>query len=1058
VRFRRLGLDAYGPFTGSALDFTRLRGNGLHLVYGPNEAGKSSALRAIRDLLFGIPLVTPDAHLHPGPALRLSAVLERDGEQLAFVRRKKRKDSLAGLDDTPLDEARLARFLNGLDAASFDRLFGLDHERLQRGGDEMLSGQGDVGEALFDAGASGRSVHRVKLQLVEEAEALFKDRAQKPELNRLLALYADQKRRAKDAQHSPERYEEQQESVRKTRRELEACRAELSRLRAEKEHLSRLKNVLSSVAARDRASTERKSLGDVPSLRRDASERREQLSLALAEAERDAARLQRQLGEQTARLARLPPPSRLLQLLPDTVRALGTRIGRAEKDLLDLPKRQSEARTLRDAIERELPRLGLGSDLPSVAARSLPVGEQARLQELGRRYQGIQLQVESSQRELPDARATVEVVASALEQAKSARRVQRDALLPSELLERYDGELGRAEEHVEQLEERLQRDARERAELEHQLLQLEGQRGVPSEALVARAREDRNSRLREAQELAADPKRKALELSLPLAALAQAQAHADALADRLRSEAQRVADAELIQQQLARLAREHEHRKEGLANARDALQEVSGRWQRIAATLANVELTPREAARLLDEEREGWREVARAEQELARARAALGAAEARAESARVALGAWQEEWQAASAPLGLGANARPEQVLALLSALTELSLQRQKLEDLQGRVAGIQRDIDQFAAQVREQTEAFAPELSNLAPPEAALRLVDLHRKAVDVAAQRAGIEAEQRRVQAELDETKSRAAADRAALEVLCQEAGVADAGALLELEQRVERARALDAELTQLDLHLAEVCEGEPVDVLVAEARRSDKAVVAARLAELDDLIQLREEESREFERELTRLHMGLEVYVGREGADAAQELSATVARLAELSSVWARRRLAAVVLERVVEAYRGRHHGPVLERASELFSRLTLGRFARLRVGLEEARLECVEAASGKGLELEDLSRGTRFQLYLALKLASLEQYLTTAPPLPLVLDDVLVEWDDARARVALQVLAELSERTQILLFTHLARDVAAAEELGDGRIFTHHLVPRALGDRAHPEPLR
>ena len=114
----------------------------------------------------------------------------------------------------------------------------------------------------------------------------------------------------------------------------------------------------------------------------------------------------------------------------------------------------------------------------------------------------------------------------------------------------------------------------------------------------------------------------------------------------------------------------------------------------------------------------------------------------------------------------------------------------------------------------------------------------------------------------------------------------------------------------------------------------------------------------------------------------------------------------------------------------------------------MGLEETRLECVEAIDGKALELEQLSTGTRMQLYLALKLASLEQYLTTAPPLPLVLDDVLVEWDDERSRVALSVLAECSERVQILLFTHHGRDVAAAEALGDGRIFTHQLVPRLL----------
>ena len=109
MRLLELQLLAIGPFSGAVLD---LKGGkrGLHLIYGPNEAGKSSALRAIRDLLFGMPQVTQDAHLHAAPALRLSAVIERDGEELAFVRRKKRKDSLVGLDDTskPLRSKLLA--------------------------------------------------------------------------------------------------------------------------------------------------------------------------------------------------------------------------------------------------------------------------------------------------------------------------------------------------------------------------------------------------------------------------------------------------------------------------------------------------------------------------------------------------------------------------------------------------------------------------------------------------------------------------------------------------------------------------------------------------------------------------------------------------------------------------------------------------------------------------------------------------------------------------------------------------------------------------------------
>ncbi|HYQ17799.1 MAG TPA: AAA family ATPase, partial [Polyangiaceae bacterium] len=863
MRLRRLSLDAYGPFTGATLDLSAGGGNGLHLIYGPNEAGKSSALGAIVELLFGIAQNTPAAHLHPGSALRLSAVIERDGQELSFVRRKKRKDSLSTFDDQPLEEARLSRYLNGLDAKSFERLFGLDHERLEAGAEETLNGKGDVGEALFDAGASGRSVHQVKLLLAKEADDLFKDRGQNPKLNRLLATYAEQKKRAKDSQHSPEKYEEQQAGVRDKRREAETRRAELSRLRAQKEHASKLRSVLSSVIERDRKSAQRASLGDVPSLRRDLGAERERLTSLLLEAERDLRRLGQKLAEEESKRAGLSEPSPLLAMPEDAVRTVERLIGGAQKSLDDLPKRQGEARTLRDAIETKLPRLGLGSDLESALSHSLPVAEQARLQALGREFQGLALKLENAERDLPDARAKAQALSNVLKQALAARRIQRDALLPTELIERFDGELAQAEEALESLASRLVEGEREQAALRHQLELLKGREGVPSAALLADARAQREARLREAQELAADPKRKALELCLPLAVLAQASTYADSLADRLRSEAQRVADAEALEQQLARAERERERLLAARQDAEAKALEVSLRWQRAAQGLSSVELLPREAARLLQEEREGWREIARHEQELARAEAALAAADVRKEDAARALSAWRGEWQKAVAPLGLSESARPEQALALLGGLADLTAQREKLADMERRVVGIQRDIGIFADKVRDLTEGFAPELSALPPPEAALRLLEQHRKAHDAARERSAVEAELSRNKRELGEAEARRNEQRAALGELCREAGVTQVSELVELEQRVERARALDTEIEQLDTRLAEICEGEDVTALVEEARQSDRGAISARIDELEDLISVRDEENRDLEREVTKLELGLRAY---------------------------------------------------------------------------------------------------------------------------------------------------------------------------------------------------
>ena len=98
MRFRSLHLEAFGPFTRERLDLSGGAPGGLHVIYGPNEAGKSTSLRAVEGLLFGIPERSADAHLHPLKSLAVAAVLERwDGaerEELRVTRRKRRKDSL----------------------------------------------------------------------------------------------------------------------------------------------------------------------------------------------------------------------------------------------------------------------------------------------------------------------------------------------------------------------------------------------------------------------------------------------------------------------------------------------------------------------------------------------------------------------------------------------------------------------------------------------------------------------------------------------------------------------------------------------------------------------------------------------------------------------------------------------------------------------------------------------------------------------------------------------------------------------------------------------------
>jgi uncharacterized protein YhaN len=146
LRFQRLDFTAFGPFSGLSLDLSGGAPGGFHIVFGPNEAGKSSALRGVHDLLFGFPERTPDAHVHPNAELRIRAALTSESGQVVELQRlKRRKDALRNAADTPIDEGVMNSLLGGVDAQLFERLFGLDHERLRRAGEALLEDQGDVG-------------------------------------------------------------------------------------------------------------------------------------------------------------------------------------------------------------------------------------------------------------------------------------------------------------------------------------------------------------------------------------------------------------------------------------------------------------------------------------------------------------------------------------------------------------------------------------------------------------------------------------------------------------------------------------------------------------------------------------------------------------------------------------------------------------------------------------------------------------------------------------------------------------------------------------------------
>jgi uncharacterized protein YhaN len=256
--------------------------------------------------------------------------------------------------------------------------------------------------------------------------------------------------------------------------------------------------------------------------------------------------------------------------------------------------------------------------------------------------------------------------------------------------------------------------------------------------------------------------------------------------------------------------------------------------------------------------------------------------------------------------------------------------------------------------------------------------------------------------------------------------------------LEQLLLEARAKDGE--QLRLHEMQMSQRTK---LLEEQKLLQGAMESlagsAGLAELQALLELVGEEEldrrkSDLERQMKqseaetnelrelsgKLSNELEkLELGTEHADKLQKLEEQKAALQQMVDRYAKASFAALLIRKAREVYEQERQPAVLIRASGYFEKMTRGRFIQIKAPFGEQRLVAMRA-NGEAVDTGYLSRGTAEQLYLSMRFALAEEYAGKAV-LPLVMDDILVNFDGPRMESCLEVLRELSGRHQILLFT-------------------------------------
>ncbi|WP_417255958.1 AAA family ATPase [Celeribacter halophilus] len=1158
MRLQRLDLDRFGHFTDRSFDFGTGFGTGgdrpdFHIIYGPNEAGKTTTMEAALRLFYGFPMRESYAFKHPRNNLQVSATLEIDGTARRFTRLPKRSGALVDETGTVLPETALSAHLVGLSEEDYRQLLCLDDETIERGGEEIANAQGDIGRLLFSAAAGVADLSGVLDGVRERADTLWKKRGRTTriaELKRELATIESEIRESdvtasawKGLKHTLSQAQHAEDEARATRNALFATKA---RIEGQRRALP-LMSEISALEARINAHP------DTPVRLDFDPERLIALRTDHGTATANIERLTKEIAALETQIAEIPVDPERLALAED-LDALHDLSIRDRGAQLDLTRRKDELRAAEAAMNRAAQDMGAAQDVDpqSLALSQVEIAqlEQARdalidarksaLNE-AREMDDLTEKYDVAKEALTATEATAEIAphradapldaprvtdilarfdvdrlapahASALQAIHAAEARARKSLsalrmgavtfetLPpcpgthaqaqawaerhNELIRAVQNACEKCAEHRETLaaltaraealtasgtvtsdrEEETLFAAREARWAEHLGTLDEDSARTFREALLQhdtamKTRVAHASELGQLRQIEQDKAEAHTRAEHAEARLKEVQAECAALEASVTAMAEQaglptpLTPAEWLDWVIRHATAEED--AQALRTTQETHRSTLERAERLCAALAPVlPFDPVDldeamvaARQIAEAERHQAETVAKAREHLAQAQHDLDTRKTKHQAAQSAEAEALQNWQALVAAL-LGDRVQPDTVMASLAPLRDLREQEKARATAQRRVEAMEADQNRFAQEVTRLAEAQGLEVRDSAA-ETYTALKGLCEQARTAHEKAKDLSDAITRAQAQLSANTDRLR--EIEHEVATIAAAFPDPDALTDIDalrQRVQQAAQVINKREELArLRQTVMAELDVQDMDTARARLANLS-----LAELDaamesnqaDLAHAEEALTQAIERRSTAAET-LKQVTGDADIATLEEKKATLElELEEAARAHLELSLGHYLASDAIRRYRDSHRSGMMSATERCFSDLTHGAYPTLSTQPDrDAEVLMAVAADGTSKRASEMSKGTRFQLYLALRAAAHEQLVAQGTCLPFFCDDIFETFDETRTSAACRVMETIGRRGQAIYLTHHRHVVDIAQKVCDTPPVVHEI---------------
>lgn len=1134
MRINRLDLTRYGIFTDYSISFGERAADGpdLHIIYGPNEAGKSTALAAFLDLLFGIDPRSRYGFLHPYPTMRIGGEIEINGLSRQFVRIKRQQNSLLDGSDKPIADSIILGDLGGIDRGSYTTMFSLDDDTLEIGGEGILASKGDLGQLLFSASTGLSDLSQKLVELRAEADGFYKFRSRGGELSELKTRLSDLKKQREDIDTIASEYSKLVEERDRFARQYDEAIAERGRIQSKLDELRRQLGALPRLVAlrglRERISP----LADIPEAPSGWIEELPKLQKAEIELATRVNGVELEINSISKELDEIVIDDRILGLAEriDLLADLRARYVTADKDI---PERKLQLRDTEVVIAGILARMECD---PNTDPGGLLLGASTTgaLRELLERRSAIEAGTETAEEELTEAQrrlaeaqsklkaaggetqsevpSTASQLVSAVSMARAddhaARRrlaqrerqehldalrermrtlapwtgeagSLRDISVPdADDIERWKSSIVEAEKRVERYDDEIEGLLDDQRRLTAEIEAAGQVAGVLSDQQAAEIRAEREEAWANHKRALDAASAEAFEVSLR---------HDDIVTNSRIGNAAEVAHLNQITKTLitvnANLDAARDSQQGAARELQDILEQITAAIQTMATSLPQNWSLPKletwlgsrdKALESLAAAERAEREEREAEQDGERIRSMLidaanaadidfvadasaeillslvqtaidqeadlktlrsevderkrdaEARERREQKAKRAEQNWNESWAELCTKCWL-AKDRPiptvPTIREILKALGELGPLIEKKTSLVDRIQKMESDQLRFVRETESLAKALEMEMTS-APLEIATRVTRAlentraAERARETASTRLWDAEARKKAIAEVKEIHDRRKAE------MIDHFMVESLDDVFEKLRNVEKRRDFQEQAAAAEQEILIALGAQSIGLAEEVLDKVDWNAVETEIAELAGRFEDQDKHSRELFSEHSKASDRIEAVGGDDAVARIEERRrTTLLEIEDGAKRYLLLRLGVTAAEQALRIYRDQHRSSMMARASEAFRIISRDAYKGLTTQPDRDSEVLVAVGTNDGSKVaSDLSKGTRFQLYLALRVAGYQEFVESRRPVPFIADDIMETFDDFRAEEAFKLFAEMANVGQVIYLTH------------------------------------